>query len=145
MAGKKQIEGQMSFADFLTGQAGVGPAPKQPENDTAHAQPDTAHAMKQEPAKVQEQQMSEEDARFEEEFAKLTELFARVRTDDFDAMQYLVPIANAVKTSIAEEISFAEALEGHCAKRSAEKILAAFDPKKQAELISLIGGMHDEI
>ncbi len=116
----------MSFADFLTLQsdeAAVSDYPRQNQTETTES----------------------DDALFEAEFAKLTALFAKVKAPDFDAMEFLSPIANAVKTAIEEGIDFPEALAGHCSKRSAERILAAFDEAQRAELIAIIGGMHDEI
>lgn len=86
-----------------------------------------------------------DDALFEKEFALLTKLFDSVKTGDFDPMEYLSPIANAVKTMQGEGISFAEALERHCSKMSAEKIIAAFPADLQQKLVGIIGGMHDEI
>ena len=136
MAKQKQVEGQMSFADFLalqTPEAAVSDYDTEKSNDQAQSQ--TADVSS----------VSSDDARFEEEFARLSALFERVRSDDFDAMQYLSPIANAVKTSIAEEISFSEALERHCSSMSAGRILAAFTGDTLKELITIIGGMHDEI
>ncbi len=106
MAKHKQIDGQLSFADFL-------------QND--------------------------DDAAFEAEFARLTALFDSVKTDSFDAMQFLSPIANAVKTALEEKIPFVQALEGHCSKQSAERIAAAFDAEKEKQLFAIISGMHDEI
>lgn len=129
MAKQKQVEGQMSFADFLTLQsdeAAVSDCPR--ENQTNIVETDEA-----------------DDALFEAEFAKLTALFGKVKAPDFDAMDFLSPIANAVKTALEEGIAFPEALERHCSKRSAERILAAFDEAQRAELIAIIGGMHDEI
>ena len=129
MAKQKQVEGQMSFADFLTlqpAEAAVSDYPR--ENQTGIKETDDA-----------------DDALFEAEFAKLTALFDKVKAPDFDAMEILSPIANAVKTAIEEGIAFPEALERHCSKRSAERILAAFDEGKRAELMAIIGGMHDEI
>lgn len=126
MAKHKQVEGQMSFADYLTLQspeAAVSDYPRQNQTETGES----------------------DDALFEAEFAKLCALFEKVKAPDFDAMEYLSPIANAVKTALAEEIPLPEALKRHCAKRSVEKILAAFDEEAREELIAIIGGMHDEI
>ncbi len=126
MPKQKQIEGQLSFADFLA---------QQPEAAAEQKQPDD----------VRPDDMRSDDARFEAEFAELSAFFDTVKTDDFDAMQYLSPIANAVRTVTAEKVTFAEAIIRHCSQRSAERILSAFDDAAREKLILLISGMHDEI
>ena len=139
MAKHKQIEGQLSFADFLIAGA-QAPAEEQSADEMSKEQ-----RVPEEPAAAAEMPLSDEDMQFEAEFARLSALFESVRTDTFDAMQFLSPIANAVKTALEEEIPFADALKGHCSKQSAERIAAAFGPDQEKELFAIISGMHDEI
>ena len=137
MPKNKQVEGQLSFADFLSGQDSI------PAGKPAHEDP----AKPGDPVRGLNESAGcdGDDALFEKEFALLTKLFNSVKTVDFDPMEYLSPIANAVKTMQGEGISFAEALERHCSKMSAEKIIAAFPADLQQKLVEIIGGMHDEI
>ncbi|MBP5384656.1 MAG: hypothetical protein J6Y57_06750, partial [Lachnospiraceae bacterium] len=116
----------LSFADFLA----LQPSPAAEQDQSDDVRPDD---------------MRSDDARFEAEFAELSAFFDTVKTDDFDAMQYLSPIANAVRTVTAEKVTFAEAISRHCSQRSADKILAAFNETAREKLILLISGMHDEI
>ena len=124
MAKQKQVEGQLSFADFLV----------------AREEPVGEQTVESVPVGS-----DDDEAQFEAEFAKLTQFFDSVKTEEFDAMQYLSPIANAVKTAIEEQIPFADALASHCSKPSAEKILQAFTGEKQQKLFAIICGMHDDL
>lgn len=155
MPKNKQVEGQLSFADFLLQQTQPAPEPEnkhtleEPSGGKEDLKEDSGEnrpGVEAEPVKKQKEATgSAEDVQFEEEFAKLMQLFDSIRTDDFNAMDYLSPIANAVKTMESEQVSFEEALVGHCSKYSAEKILAAFSDQNRQKLFAIILGMHDEI
>ncbi len=151
MPKNKQVEGQLSFADFLVSKESMEPSDDsagQSEPVTSVGSLDPAGPAKLHdpaPGLNESAGCDGDDALFEKEFALLTKLFDSVKTGDFDPMEYLSPIANAVKTMQGEGISFAEALERHCSKMSAEKIIAAFPADLQQKLVEIIGGMHDEI
>ena len=130
MAKHKQVDGQLSFADYLLGREDSAPEQAKTCGESAA---DNAPAV------------NDDDARFEAEFAKLQALFDSVRTEEFDAMQFLSPIANAVKTAIEEQIPFSQALPVHCSRPSAQKILQAFPKDKQEKLFAIIAGMHDDL
>lgn len=116
----KQIEGQLSFADFLG-----APEPVKASEPVAVSDPD--------------------DALFEAEYERLMQLFDRVRTEEFAPMKYLIAIAGGVKTSLSEAITFREALSRYVSDSTADTIAGAFTDRLEQELYDIIGTMHDEI
>lgn len=115
---KKQIEGQLSLADFLLS---VG-------NETP-----------------EREEVGGDDDLFEKEYRRLMDLFDKVKTDDFDPMKYLLGIVNGVKTAISEKLSFKDALSLYVNESTADAIAKAFSKNFEQELFDIVGTMHDEI
>lgn len=117
MAKNKQVEGQLSFTDFMS----------------------TVNSGNIDFEK------SDDDSIFEKEYERLMGLFGKVRTADFDPMKYIMAVVNGVKTSRDEKIDFKEALSGYVSDSAADMITKAFSGDYEKELFDIVSSLHDEI